>query len=318
VNRRAFLSVSAAAASVNAVAQTPSIPIIDAHIHLFDTTREGIPYPNKNNAVLYKPALPSRYRKIIAPFRVSGAIAVECSNRFEDNQWLLDTAATDKIIVGVVGNLEPEKPDFTKQLEQFHRNPLFLGFRSGNLWSRNLGTSLSKPEFLSGLKALADSGLELDTANPEPPLVAAVVRLTDLVPTLRVVVDHMPRWEPLDDASALATYRANLRELGKRPQVYVKVSEVLRRIEGKVPTDLNFYREQLDELWDIFGQNRLIYGSDWPNGDQWAEYPEVFAVVREYFTAKGPAVAEKFFWKNSVAAYRWVKRDPSQPEPGKA
>jgi predicted TIM-barrel fold metal-dependent hydrolase len=106
-----------------------------------------------------------------------------------------------------------------------------------------------------------------------------------------------------------------LRELGKRPQVYVKISEVLRRADGKVPTDLNFYRSRLDELFDVFGENRVLFGSDWPNSDQWAEYPQVLSIVREYFMAKGPAIAEKYFWKNSVAAYRWVKRAANQPEP---
>jgi hypothetical protein len=42
----------------------------------------------------------------------------------------------------------------------------------------------------------------------------------------------------------------------------------------------------------------------------------VLKVVREYFTAKGPAAAEKYFWKNSIAAYRWVKRERSQPQLG--
>jgi predicted TIM-barrel fold metal-dependent hydrolase len=218
-------------------------------------------------------------------------------------------------MLGSVGNLEPGKPDFRKQLERFHRNPLFLGIRYGNLWGRNLGTSLSQPDFVADMKALAEAGLELDTANPNPALIAAVVKLTDLVPRLRIVIDHLPQLNPPADPGAAATYQADLRELGKRPQVYVKVSEVLRRIEGRVPTDLNFYRQRLDELWDVFGENRLIYGSDWPNSDQWAAYPEVFGLVREYFTAKGRAVAEKYFWKNSVAAYRWQRRDPSQPDP---
>jgi predicted TIM-barrel fold metal-dependent hydrolase len=69
----------------------------------------------------------------------------------------------------------------------------------------------------------------------------------------------------------------------------------------------------LDELFGIFGEDRVIYGSDWPNGDLWGPYPLVLKIVREYFTAKGPAVAEKFFWKNSLAAYRWVKREAGQP-----
>lgn len=319
VNRRSFLGLAAGVACADAGTEVASIPIIDAHIHLFDPTRpQGVPWPNKNNAVLYQPALPARYRKIATPLGVTGAIEVECSPWLEDNQWVLDIAAKDTIIVGTVGNLEPGQPEFRKHLERFHRNPLFLGIRCGNLWGRNLGAELSKPEFISGLKALAEAGLELDTANPNPPLIADLLRLTDRVPNLRVVIDHLPQLQPPAEPAARSAYQANLLELAKRPQVYVKVSEVLRRVGGRVPDDPNFYRPRLDELWDLFGPDRLLYGSDWPNSDQWGPYPLVLSVVREYFTSKGPAVAEKFFWKNSVAAYRWVKRDPTQPPLGAA
>ncbi len=294
--------------------QAAPIPIIDTHIHLFNPDRpEGVPWPEKSNKVLYKAAMPDRYRRIAAPLGIVGAIEVECSTWLEDNQWVLDTAAKDKIIVGSVGNLEPGKPDFRKQLDRFHRNPLFRGIRYGNLWGRNLGAELSKPAFVSDLKALADAGLVLDTANPNPALVAEVVRCTDLVPNLRMVIDHLPQLNPPTESGALKSYQSTLREIGKRPQVYVKISEVLRRVDGKVPTDLNFYRSRIDELFGVFGENRVLFGSDWPNSDQWAEYPVELSIVREYFNGKGPAVAEKYFWKNSVTAYRWVKRDASQP-----
>ena len=194
VNRRTFLGVAAGFNFSDTGAQATSIPIIDTHIHLFDPTRpQGVPWPNKNNAVLCQPALPDRYRKIAAPLGITGAIEVECSTWLEDNQWVLDIAAKDTIIVGTVGNLEPGAPDFRKHLERFHRNRLFRGIRYGNLWGRNLGAELSKEEFISGLKALAEAGLELDTANPNPALIAAVVRLTDQVPNLRVVMDHLRR-----------------------------------------------------------------------------------------------------------------------------
>jgi predicted TIM-barrel fold metal-dependent hydrolase len=114
-------------------------------------------------------------------------------------------------------------------------------------------------------------------------------------------------------SSDLSSVQQALRELGKRPQVYAKVSEVLRRVDGRVPEDLSFYRATLDELWEMFGPDRLMYGSDWPNSDRWALYPQVMKVVREYFTAKGAVVTEKVFWKNSLAAYRWIKRHESQP-----
>ena len=314
MNRRTFLYAAAGAPFLKIEAKPAPIPIIDTHIHLFDPTRpQGVPWPPKDNAILYRPALPARYRSLTKGFGVVGAIEVECSPWLADNQWVLDVAAKDKIIVGTIGDLEPGKPDFRRNLDKLHRNPLFLGIRYGNLWGRDIGPELAHPDFISGLKLLASAGLVLDTANPTPALISDIVRVTDRVPSLRVVIDHLPSLDPPTDPAANRAYETNLRELGKRPQVYVKISEVLRRVNGRVPEDLNFYRPRIDQLWNIFGPDRLLYGSDWPNSDTVGTYPRVLNIVREYFTAKGRDASEKFFWKNSTAAYRWIKRDASQP-----
>ena len=300
-------------------AETTPIPIIDTHIHLFDPRRpEGVPWPPKDDAVLYKPALPDRYLKVTKGEGVVGAIEVECSPWLEDNQWVLDVAAKAPVMVGTVGDLEPDKPDFRKQLERFHANPLFRGIRCGNLWGRNLSEQLGNPEFVRGLKELSAAGLEMDTANPDPGLIATVVRLTDQVPNLRVVIDHLPHMAQPTDPQVKKNLEVNLRELGKRPQVYVKVSEVLWRVDGRLRLDLDFYKPVLDQFWDIFGEDRLIYGSDWPNSDHIETFPQELTLVREYFLGKGRAAAEKYFWKNSVAAYRWIKRDALQPDPSTA
>lgn len=321
VSRRTFVQTLLAATALpsavtHALAATTAteIPIIDCHIHLFDPTRpQGVPWPNRNNTLLYKPALPARYRALASPLGIRGAIEVECSTWLEDNQWVLDVAEQDTIMVGTMGDLVPGAPEFRAQLDRFGRNPLFRGIRYGNLWGRNLGAELERPAFVADLRALAGAGLALDTANPNAALIAAVVRLTDQVPGLRVIVDHLPQMNPPADPAALRAHQANLRELGQRPQVYVKVSEVLRRVDRRVPVDPAFYRDRLEEIWGVFGEDRVLFGSDWPNSDQWGALPDVLNVVRTFFTTKGRAVAEKYFWKNSVAAYRWVKRDATQP-----
>ncbi|WP_460995665.1 amidohydrolase family protein [Spirosoma harenae] len=318
MNRRHFLALTAGAtitAPLVSWTEESAIPIIDTHIHLFDPTRpQGVPWPTPKDVILYKPALPDRYRKIAMPLGVVGAIVVEASPWLEDNQWVLDVAEKAKIIVGIVGNLEPGKPGFRKQLERFQRNPLFRGIRYGNLWEgHDLSRQVTNPTFITDLKLLAQTGLVLDTANPNPALLAAVVRITDQVPSLRVVIDHLPQMTIPEDSSVRKTYEANLQELGKRPQVYVKISEVLRRVDGKIPQSLSFYHERLDNLFNIFGEDRLLYGSDWPNSDQWLPFDAGLNLVKEYFAAKGRTVAEKYFWKNSIAAYHWQKRDSSQP-----
>lgn len=296
------------------MADAAGVPIIDAHMHLFDTRRPGgVPWPEKTDTLLYRPALPERFRRVAVPFGVKGYIEVEASPLLEDNQWVLDIGEKDPLFLGTVGNLNAGKPGFAKNLDRFRKSPLFLGIRFGNIWGWNLSNEVSNPVFLSDMKALADAELELDTADPNATLITAVLRLTDRVPQLRIVIDHLPQLEQPKDQIALRNYEADLRELGQRPQVYVKVSEVPRRVNGKVPKTLSFYRSTLDQLWNIFGENRLLYGSDWPNSDLWGPYEFALGLVRQYISEKGPSALEKFFWKNSLAAYRWKPRDPGQP-----
>jgi predicted TIM-barrel fold metal-dependent hydrolase len=161
---------------------------------------------------------------------------------------------------------------------------------------------------MADMNLLSRAGLTLDSANPNPALLAAIVKLTDKVPDLRVVIDHLPQMR-----AARPEYQGSLQEIGKRPQIYVKISEVFRRVDGQVPTELGFYRATLDEIFGTFGEDRVLFGSDWPNSDTWKPYPDVLRLVQEYFATKGPVAAEKYFWKNSVKAYRWIKRNASQP-----
>src|SRR5580700_9844840 len=160
MDRRSFLHIAAGLGFMNSrmdrLAAVTSVPIIDTHIHLFDPGRpQGVPWPEKNNQVLYKPALPDRYRKVTQGLGVVGAIEVEASPWLEDNQWVLDVAAKDSIIVGTIGDLEPGKPKFRENLERFHRNPLFRGIRYGNLWGRDLGAEVAQAGFIADLKVLA-------------------------------------------------------------------------------------------------------------------------------------------------------------------
>ena len=326
-SRRNFLASAtvAASAAVKAVnAQTQLIPIIDTHIHLFDQTRpQGAPYTgNPGNK---QPALPSTYRQQ-APTGIVGAIEIEASPWVEDNLWVLEVEQPDTTMVGYIGNLQPDKPEFPEYLDRYHRNKLFLGIRYGNLWGRpagggvtvtdNLAQQVSNPVFISGLKLLQQADLTLDTANPNPDLIQAVIAATDLVPDLRVVVDHLPAMLRNLGASGIAGVDANLRVLASRPNVYVKVSALLvLDAAGKPVTDPNAYRPTLDYIFQTFGEDKLIFGSDWPNSIAATNLPAIVKIVQDYFYGRGVAAAEKYFWRNSVKAYKWVQREYAQPQP---
>ncbi len=329
-HRRAFLTEVAglAAAAIGSGGAVPNrwpatgslseqpsasaIPIIDTHIHLFDPTRpQGAPYSGAPGTGPPQPALPPRYRALASPLGIVGAMKIEASPWVEDNLWVLEVAERDTIVVGVVGNLEPGKPDFAEMLGRYHKNPLFRGIRYGNLWGRDITSEAGNPAFIDGLRLLAQADLVLDTANPRVDLLEAIVRVTDKVPDLRVVLDHLPSLDPTPQNRS--AYDAALAELRQRPQIYVKLSAVIHRVNGKVSTELAPYRDRLDHLMTTFGADRILFGSDWPNSDGVAPIEKIVGLVREYFVSQPRTIAEKYFWKNSIAAYKWIRREPSQP-----
>ena len=65
--------------------------VIDTHLHVYDTRREkGVPWPPRNDKVLYKPHLPEEYKRLAKAAGVTGAVIVEASDQLEDNRWVLD------------------------------------------------------------------------------------------------------------------------------------------------------------------------------------------------------------------------------------
>jgi len=251
--------------------------IIDTHTHFYDPTRpQGVPWPAKTEAQLYRRVLPEEFRRLAAPLGVTGTVVIEASPWLEDNQWLLDLARDEPVIVGVIGHLNPGTPEFREHLRRFAANPRFRGIRLGGAALANRA-----PAFLDDLRRMSDAGLTLDAIGG-PAIFGDVLRIAGRLPGLRVVIDHLPFAAPPPP------------ELAAHPQVFAKVS-------GARPGGS---REALDQVWEVFGADRVVYGSDWPVSARAAPYARILTTVREYFSAHGPLAMEKYFWKNSVEAYR--------------
>ena len=173
--RRQFLKRTAALAATAVIepalsAAPASVPIIDTHIHIFDPSRPGgVPWPDKTDTALFKPALPSRYAALAQPHLcVIGAIAIECSPWTVDNFWLQDVVDKNPIMLGYIGDLLPAEPSFAATLEWLHRSPLFLGIRYGNLWNRDLLSSVQKPESRHWIEIAGAGWARAGDSQPRP------------------------------------------------------------------------------------------------------------------------------------------------------
>jgi predicted TIM-barrel fold metal-dependent hydrolase len=293
------------------------MPIIDTHIHLFDKTRPSPPFwppdvPGGGEPPQGVAALASRYKAIAAPFGVTAAIVVESGNRLEDNDWHLEHAEANPIIVGVIGRIDLGDPAFARNLERFAQNKLFIGIRQ--YWMRG---GIDPREHIGNIKRLVEADFSLDIDMPRHGLRAPELAMTviDTLPSLRVVLDHLPdtpyHVHEFYDRAARKAYVDGLEAIAKHSQVCIKLSEVVHRHGNSVPTDLSAYKDWLDTLWSLFGEDRVMFGSDWPQSElqQPNSFPNVFGIARAYVSTKGPEALEKVFWSNSKKPYRWMARD---------
>ncbi len=273
--------------------------IIDTHTHFYDPTRpEGVPWPNPNDEVLYRRVMPEDYKILAVPEGVTGTVVVEASKWLEDNQWILDLAAEEPFIVGFVGHLEPTA-DFEDNLNRFSANPLFRGIRLGSGHLRTIGD----PTFLGSIEKLAAKELTLDLLiNPEA--LSILPTLVEHTPEMRIVINHIAGAR-ISEAPPDAAWVSAIREVARYPNIYCKVSGLAEHT-GQIPapTDVAYYTPTVNVLWDAFGEDRLIYGSNWPVSERFAPYGVVQQIVNDYFSAKGDAVKAKFFWQNAKAAYQ--------------
>ena len=274
--------------------------IIDTHTHFYDPNRpEGVPWPTEEDGPIYRTVLPEHHRAIAEPTGVVGTVVTAASAWPEDNQWLLDLAAADPWVVGVVGYVATA-PAFAAQIDRFAADPLYRGIRAEY-------DLVERDGAIERAAVLAEHDMQVDI-SPKGKPADAMLDVARQVPDLRWVLNHCgePR---IDGGVPDPEWVEFVRAAATCPQIWCKISGLVEYSEVQpAPPDLDFYRPVLDILWDAFGADRLIYGSNWPVCDVASDHPTVQAIVRDFIEEKGTTAAEKCWWRNAAAAYKYVQR----------
>jgi len=272
---------------------------------------------------------PADYKVLTKQEGVTGVILLD------EQEFALNLAAEEPLIVGVVGRVD-YTPQFGKEIEKWGANPLFRGNRCTGV---ELETLDQDGSFLSCMEIMAERGLVLDLYricgggeavtkvfyNGPKALsgyfgnqhsLACLEKLSERVPKLCIVIRHIAHY-PIDGKPMNKTWQENFRRIAALPNVSMKVSGLMERFvvteHERAPETLSYYRSTLDMIWDTFGEDRLMYGSDWPVCEHSGDFiVNGIHIVRAYFAEKGEEASRKFFWKNSKKAYQWESRLPSQ------
>ncbi|MFP6907347.1 MAG: amidohydrolase family protein [Verrucomicrobiota bacterium] len=279
-----------------------AIQKIDTHIHLYDTGRPGgVDWPPPSDKVLFRPLLPEHFDALSKAEGIAAAIVVEASSRVEDNQWVLDQVKHDpQRYVGVVGSLPIGTDAFANLLDRFSADPRYKGIR---MRSRPGGDAFFEDAAVwRDLKLLADKGLCLDILLANFSL-DEVTLVAKRFPHLKILVNHVTGLS-ITGRPAEASWTASVKRVAAQPNVFCKVSGIFERT-GKMPAPkaLSYYAPTFDVVYEAFGENRIIYGSNWPVSMRGGEYAEQFDIIHAFFAPKGARVTRKLYRENAVRFY---------------
>ena len=276
--------------------------VIDAHTHMYDPDRpQGVPWPDKSSPI-YRTVLPQHFLEMANPQGIAKTVVVEASVWPQDNDWILQLAENNTAIVGFVGNLDLTAVEFAADIERLSKNPIFRGIRS-----RPSSPDTGDATVAASLRLLERGDLSLDllarAADRDN-----VLRVVDLTPDLRVVIDHVGH-PTIEGGAPDRAWEQAMRDMAGAPNVYCKVSGLVEAAAvNPAPPDLAYYTPTLDVLWDAFGPERLIYASNWPVCELHGDYATTVRLIQEYTEAKGEEARRMVFSGACRAAYKPIDR----------
>ena len=132
------------------------------------------------------------------------------------------------------------------------------------------------------------------------------VRAAAAFPNLRIVLNHTAQAR-VDGEPPDALWMERMEAAARRENLYCKASALAETAARQpAPSEAEYYRPVLDALWELFGERRLIYGSNWPVCERAADYKTVFQIVDSYFSEKGERARQRYFAENARDAYKWI------------
>jgi len=231
---------------------------IDAHQHFWDLERFEYPWMPPPPSPLAFSFLPQHLRPILKRNKFDGSVAVQAKASMEETAWLLDLASENDFILGVVAWVDLTDPRLGETLDRLQRHPKFKGVRHPVHDEPDVNWVL-RDDVLRGLRELAKRGLPYDLLF-RPPHLPLIPRIAERAPELRMVIDHLAK--PPIGSGKLDGWAEDLVRAAEHPQVYCKLSGMITEASPQWTADE--LKPFVRHAFEVFGADRLMFGSDWP------------------------------------------------------
>lgn len=271
---------------------------IDSHQHYwqYDPIRNS--WIDDSMKILRRDFLPEHLKPILDRNNVQGSVAVQAGQSEDETKFLLDLASKNDFIKGVVGWIDLRAENIEERLEVFSSNKKLVGMR--HIVQSEPDDFMLGREFQHGISKLEKFGLTYDILV-FPTQLKASVELVQKFPEQAFVLDHIAK--PYIKDGKIDQWANDIHMLAQFPNVNCKISGMVTE------ADLNHWKKEdffkyLDVVFNLFGSDRIMYGSDWPVCLLAAQYEQQLEILESYIDAFSSEKKAKIMGKNAIRFYK--------------
>jgi L-fuconolactonase len=272
---------------------------IDSHQHFWHYDPAEHVWMTDAMAELKRDLLPEDLTPFLERTGYDGTIAVQARQNVEETEWLLWLAGRHDFIKGVVGWVDLRSPAVRDELEKYAANALLKGVRHV-VHDEPDDRFMVHPEFLRGLGLLAGFDLAYDLLL-FPRHLSVAVEVVERFPEQKFVLDHIGK--PDIRGRMFTPWDWDLKRLSAFPNLFCKLSGMVTEAAWNAWRHEDFV-PVLDRVFDCFGPDRLMIGSDWPVCTLSGDYEAVMHLVEKYLEQYVTDVRDKVLGGNAAAFYR--------------
>jgi len=238
--------------------------VIDAHVHIWRLGRNGCTWPTPDLTTIHRDFGLIDVAATLADTSVERVVLVQSQESEDDTAWLLARATGAPVVAGVVGWADPAAIDIGKRIASLQRQGRLVGLRV--MAQDRPAQWLADPALHAQFQAMAQAGLALDLLV-RPRHLAVCADLAARFPELRMIIDHCAK--PEIERDGLAAWREAIAPAAERANMMCKLSGLITEAAPGQPVEA--LAPYVETALDLFGPERLVWGSDWPvinlNGD---------------------------------------------------
>jgi predicted TIM-barrel fold metal-dependent hydrolase len=281
--------------------------IIDTHTHfkgIQQIAHEAKTNRRHPNDTLGQVVLPEDYRTVANRLRIQATVIVEAVEQDQPhfNDWVLDQAKSD-LVCGYVARGNLAGADFLNNYQRYRKTGYLLGYR---FRFDELHGYLDNPTARQQLRRLESDGMVVDLLI-EFGHAEDVTRLAREFPKLKIVINHCFKAK-MKNGHIGEEWQLAVKACAKYPNVFCKLSSILNFSEVDpftipAPTELNVYLPVMQRCFAAFGEDRMIFATNWGVCTHFGRVDDVVHIVTEFLNSKGKSALKKGMRENAIRIY---------------